>query len=56
MKTIILLRHGKSDWEADYDGDHQRPLAKRGQKGARKMGRFLTTARSVPDRALTSSA
>lgn len=56
MKTILVLRHGKSDWDADYDADHGRPLAKRGQKGARKMGRFLTTARSVPDRAITSSA
>ncbi|MEM1117356.1 MAG: histidine phosphatase family protein, partial [Bacteroidota bacterium] len=50
------LRHGKSDWDADYVGDHERPLAERGQKGARKMGRFLTTARVVPDRAITSSA
>ena len=56
MKTILLLRHGKSDWEAEYGDDHERPLATRGQKGARKMGRFLTTARTVPDRALTSSA
>ena len=56
MKTILILRHGKSDWEADYVGDHERPLADRGQKGARKMGRFLTTARAVPDRAITSSA
>lgn len=56
MKTILLLRHGKSDWDADYAGDHERPLADRGQKGARKMGRFITTARVVPDRALTSSA
>ena len=56
MKTLLFLRHGKSDWDADYAGDHDRPLADRGQKGARKMGRFLTTARVVPDRALTSSA
>ena len=56
MKTLLLLRHGKSDWDADYAGDHDRPLAERGQKGARKMGRFLTTARAVPDRAVTSSA
>ena len=56
MKTILLLRHGKSDWDADYGADHERPLADRGQKGARKIGRFLTTARTVPDRALTSSA
>ena len=56
MKTLLLLRHGKSDWDADYGADHDRPLADRGQKGARKMGRFVTTARLVPDRALTSSA
>lgn len=56
MKTLLLLRHGKSDWDADYGADHDRPLAERGQKGARKMGRFLTTARLVPERALTSSA
>ena len=56
MKTILLLRHGKSDWDADYGADHERPLAARGQKGARKMGRFVTTARIVPDRAITSSA
>ena len=56
MKTILLLRHGKSDWDADYIGDHARPLATRGEKGARKMGRFLTTARVVPDRALSSTA
>ena len=56
MKTILLLRHGKSDWDADYVGDHSRPLADRGEKGARKMGRFLTTARAVPDRAIASTA
>jgi len=56
MKTLLILRHGKSDWDADYGNDHDRPLAGRGQKGARKMGRFLTTARTVPDRAITSSA
>ena len=56
MKTILLLRHGKSDWDAEFGADHERPLAERGQKGARKMGRFVTTARVVPDRALTSSA
>ena len=56
MKTILLLRHGKSDWDADYIGDHSRPLAERGEKGARKMGRFLTTARVSPDRALSSTA
>ena len=56
MRTLLLFRHGKSDWDADYSADHARPLAERGQKGARKMGRFITTARATPDRALVSSA
>ena len=56
MKTIILFRHGKSDWDADTGDDHARPLADRGRKGARKMGRFLVTAGSAPDHAVSSSA
>jgi phosphohistidine phosphatase len=56
MKTLLLFRHGKSDWDADYDRDHTRPLAERGRKDARKMGRFLVSARAVPERALSSSA
>ncbi|MEM6327908.1 MAG: histidine phosphatase family protein [Bacteroidota bacterium] len=56
MKTIILFRHGKSDWAADYGHDHERPLAERGQKGARKMGRFLATSGTPPDHAITSTA
>ena len=56
MRTLLLFRHGKSDWDADYSDDHERPLAERGHKGARKMGRFITTARATPDRALVSSA
>ena len=56
MRTLLLFRHGKSDWDADYSDDHARPLAARGQKGARKMGRFVTTARATPDRAIVSSA
>ena len=56
MRTLLLFRHGKPDWDADYSDDHERPLAERGRKGARKMGRFITTARATPDRALVSSA
>ena len=56
MKTIILFRHGKSDWKADYDEDHERPLAKRGDKAARRMGEFLARSGQVPERILSSSA
>ena len=55
MKTLLVLRHGKSDWEADVD-DADRPLAKRGARAARAMGGFLTSARQVPDAVVTSTA
>ena len=55
MKTILLLRHAKSDWDVNAP-DHERPLAARGRKAAVKMGRLVTASGSVPDRALVSSA
>jgi len=56
MKTIMLLRHGKSDWNVDYGSDHDRPLAQRGQKAAGLMGEFLTKIHAAPEKVLTSTA
>jgi phosphohistidine phosphatase len=57
MPALILFRHGKSDWDADDGGeDRGRPLARRGRKAARRMGRFLARADQVPDAAITSPA
>lgn len=56
MSALILLRHGKSDWQADYGDDRDRPLARRGRKAAHRMGRLLERARQVPDAAITSPA
>lgn len=56
MKTIILFRHGKSDWDAPFGRDHERPLAKRGVRDAKRMGRFLTSTGLLPDLCLTSTA
>lgn len=56
MKTVILFRHGKSDWGADFSKDHERPVAKRGIKAARSMGKWLTGINQVPDHLVTSSA
>lgn len=56
MKTLILFRHGKSDWNTDYGADHDRPLAKRGRKAAATMGAMLARIEQIPDRVLTSSA
>ena len=56
MKTLLFLRHGKSDWSADYDGDHERPLKKRGRKDAQRVGRLLAGAGPMPDFVLCSTA
>jgi phosphohistidine phosphatase len=56
MKTIVLFRHGKSDWEAGHDADHERPLAPRGRKTAARMGRVLAAISEVPGKVLTSPA
>lgn len=56
MRILFLLRHGKSDADAGAEGDEDRPLAKRGRKAAKFVGRFLRLARQAPDSAVSSSA
>lgn len=56
MKRLILFRHGKSDWDASFSKDHARPLAGRGIKAARKMGKLLSQASQVPDLVISSTA
>ena len=41
MKTLYLLRHGKSAWNDETLSDHDRPLAPRGAKSATLIGRQL---------------
>src|SRR5947209_5564830 len=56
MTTLLVLRHGKSDWDDDSLPDHERPLARRGQRDAPRMGRLLRDEKMLPDLILTSSA
>ncbi|MDQ3023516.1 MAG: histidine phosphatase family protein [bacterium] len=54
-KSLLLLRHGKSDWregEADFD----RGLAKRGRLAAVLMGQYLDENDLIPDAIVTSPA
>jgi phosphohistidine phosphatase len=53
--TLILLRHGKSDWSGDGP-DIERPLAGRGRRQAPEAGRWLATNVHDIDAALVSSA
>ena len=56
FKSVILFRHGKSDWDAQYDSDHNRPLAKRGIRDAKRMGKFLSKRSEVPELILSSTS
>ncbi len=41
MKTILLMRHAKSDWGEKVKDDWDRPLSKRGKKNLPEMARLL---------------
>jgi phosphohistidine phosphatase len=56
MLTLSLLRHAKSSWDEPGLSDHERPLAKRGQKAAPKVGAALAGMGVQPDLVLCSSA
>jgi len=50
------MRHAKSDWEADYGSDHDRPLNQRGVRSARSMGRVLASEGIEPQVVISSTA
>ena len=56
MKTITLLRHGKSDWSAPFSTDYDRPLKTRGRKDAARMGRYMLSLDLVPELIVSSPA
>lgn len=55
MPTVLLMRHGKSDWSAGRP-DHDRPLNRRGTRAAELMGAVLRRLGDVPTHVVTSSA
>ena len=56
MKTLLVLRHGKSSWTDRGRADHDRPLAKRGKRDALRMARLISAHALVPDVVLSSTA
>lgn len=55
MKTLVICRHAKSDWDAGRS-DFDRPLNGRGRKDAPRMGEALAKAGFAPDRIYSSPA
>jgi phosphohistidine phosphatase len=56
MRTLLLMRHAKSSWKDESLADDERPLNKRGQQAAARMGRFLAENDLVPDTVICSTA
>jgi phosphohistidine phosphatase len=54
-RTLVLLRHAKSSWDTN-EPDHKRPLAARGRRDAKAVGRYLADQRLQPDVVLCSTA
>ncbi len=55
-RELLILRHAKSAWDTDAATDFDRPLAKRGQKAAPRVGRFLLEQGLIPDYLVSSPA
>ncbi len=56
MKTLYLLRHGKSSWKDETLPDVERPLNGRGRRASQTVGAFLKREKIIPDLVLSSSA
>jgi phosphohistidine phosphatase len=54
-RTLMLLRHAKSDWSGD-EADIDRPLARRGRRQAPDAGRWLAANIDTIDLAVVSPA
>ena len=55
MKTLILVRHAKSDWPTNTD-DLDRPLSECGHQDAPKMAKFLKSNEVKIDAFVTTPA
>jgi phosphohistidine phosphatase len=54
-RELLILRHGKSDWDAGTD-DFHRPLKDRGKRAAQRVGAWLLLQGLLPDHVVSSPA
>ena len=55
-RTLLLMRHAKSAWDAPFTHDAERVLSKRGRRDAPRMGEWMADSGLIPDLVLCSSA
>ncbi len=56
MPNLMIMRHGKSDWDAGARDDHSRPLSPRGVAAAERMGEVIRDLGIIPDLVISSTA
>ena len=56
MRRVLAFRHGKAAEREGYPSDHERPLAERGRRDSREVGRLLAERSVLPGLILSSSA
>lgn len=56
LKTLTILRHAKSGWDVQVERDFDRPINKRGARGAELIGQWLKRQKLPVDRIVASPA
>ena len=56
MRNLYLLRHAKSSWSDPTLSDHERPLAPRGRRDAKRIAAHLLELGIAPELVLCSTA
>jgi phosphohistidine phosphatase len=56
LKTLTILRHAKSGWDAPVERDFDRPINARGRRGAELIGQYLKRQGLPVDRIVASPA
>ncbi len=56
MKQLLICRHAKSSWKDSSLADFDRPLNKRGERNAPRMGKLLVSLDIHPDLIVSSPA
>ena len=56
MKTLLVMRHGKSSWDDPSLSDYDRPLKNRGRRAAELIGAEISRRGLTPDLVISSGA
>jgi phosphohistidine phosphatase len=56
MKTLLIMRHGKSSWDDPLLNDFDRPLLKKGQLRTQMIAEFMAEQQLSPELIISSPA